>query len=83
MTDLRQAAMQALEALELSSVTVDSFGVQQATQKAITAIRTALAVPEPKGTQHMTIWPFPLELPKPMPAKPVPFNPNNHEDAPW
>jgi hypothetical protein len=31
----------------------------------------------------MTIWPFPLELPKPQPAKPVPFNPNNHEDAPW
>ena len=31
----------------------------------------------------MIIWPFPTELPKPMPAKPVPFNPNNHEDAPW
>ena len=42
MTDLRQAAQQALEALELSAVTVDSFGVQKATQAAITAIRTAL-----------------------------------------
>lgn len=31
----------------------------------------------------MTIWPFPLELPKPMPSKPVPFNPDNYEDAPW
>ena len=42
MTDLRQAAQQALEALELSAVTVDSFGVQKATQAAITALRTAL-----------------------------------------
>jgi len=31
----------------------------------------------------MTTWPFPTELPTPQPAKPVPFNPNNHEDAPW
>ncbi len=30
----------------------------------------------------MSTWPFPTELPKPMPSKPVPFNPNNHEDAP-
>jgi hypothetical protein len=31
----------------------------------------------------MTTWPFPTELPKPQPAKPVPFNPSNFEDAPW
>ena len=43
MTDqLRQAAQQALDALELSAVTVDSFGVQKATQAAIAALRTAL-----------------------------------------
>lgn len=28
------------------------------------------------------MWPFPTELPKPMPNKPIPFNPNNHEEAP-
>ena len=28
-------------------------------------------------------WPFPTELPKPVPNKPIPFNPDNHEDAPW
>tara|TARA_R110000868_G_scaffold44009_2_gene147551 strand:+ start:881 stop:1171 length:291 start_codon:yes stop_codon:yes gene_type:complete len=42
MTDLRQAAQQALKALELSAVTVDSFGAQKATQAAITALRAAL-----------------------------------------
>jgi len=31
----------------------------------------------------MTDWPFPTELPKPLPAKPIPFNPDNYEDAPW
>ena len=31
----------------------------------------------------MIVWPFPTQLPKPQPAKPVPFNPANHEDAPW
>ena len=35
----------ALEALELSSVTVDSFDVQRKTQEAITAIKQALAEP--------------------------------------
>ena len=30
----------------------------------------------------MTIWPFPTELPKPMPSKRIPFNPENYEDAP-
>ena len=42
MTELRQAATLALDALELSAVTVDSFGVQKATQAAIAALRTAL-----------------------------------------
>ena len=31
----------------------------------------------------MIVWPFPTELPKPMPAKPIPVNPDNYEDAPW
>jgi hypothetical protein len=34
----------ALEALELSAVTVDSFGVQRKTQEAITAIKQARAL---------------------------------------
>ena len=42
MTELRQAATLALDALELSAVTVDSFGVQKATQAAIAALRIAL-----------------------------------------
>lgn len=29
------------------------------------------------------MWPFPTELPPQQPAKPIPFNPNNHEEAPW
>ena len=28
-------------------------------------------------------WPFPTELPPAQPSKPIPFNPANHEDAPW
>ena len=31
----------------------------------------------------MTDWPFPTELPPALPSKPIPFNPQNHEDAPW
>ena len=40
-----EALKLALEALELSSVTVDSFGVQRKTQEAITAIKQAIAAP--------------------------------------
>ena len=29
------------------------------------------------------IWPFPTKLPPALPSKPIPFNPQNHEDAPW
>jgi hypothetical protein len=29
----------------------------------------------------MTTWPFPTELPKPQPAKLIPTNPANYEDA--
>ena len=29
------------------------------------------------------IWPFPTILPPAKPSKPIPFNPQNHEDAPW
>ena len=28
-------------------------------------------------------WPFPTELPQPQPAKPIPVNPANYEEAPW
>ena len=31
----------------------------------------------------MTDWPFPTKLPPAQPNKPIPFNPANHEDAPW
>ena len=41
-----EALKLALEALELSAVTVDSFGVQKKTNEAITAIKEALAQPE-------------------------------------
>ena len=43
-----EAMRLALEALELSSVTVDSFGVQQKTNEAITALREALAQAQPQ-----------------------------------
>ena len=29
------------------------------------------------------IWPFPTQLPPAKPSKLIPFNPQNHEDAPW
>ena len=32
---------------------------------------------------HNSHWPFPTELPQAQPSKPIPFNPQNHEDAPW
>ena len=41
-----EALKLALEALELSAVTVDSFGVQKKTNDAIAAIKKALAQPE-------------------------------------
>ena len=31
----------------------------------------------------MDNWPFPTELPKPMPSKPIPINPENFEESPW
>ena len=46
MTHTKDTALNlALKALELSAVTVDSFGVQKKTQEAITAIKQALAAP--------------------------------------
>ena len=47
MTD-REAMQMALEALELSAVTVDSFKVQQAAQDSITTLRARLEQPEEK-----------------------------------
>ena len=29
------------------------------------------------------IWPFPTKLPPAQPSKPIPFNPQNFEDAPF
>ena len=54
----REVMQQALEALELSAVTVDSFGVQKATQAAITALKAALeqqAEPEQMPTMAQQI----------------------------
>lgn len=33
----------------------------------------------------MNTWPFPIGGPPPQDRgfKPIPFNPNNHEEAPW
>ncbi len=28
-------------------------------------------------------WPFPTQLPPNRPIPPLPFNPDNFEDAPW
>ena len=43
---MKEALKLALEALQLSAVTVDNFGVQKKTNEAITAIKEALAQPE-------------------------------------
>ncbi len=32
---------------------------------------------------HNSHWPFPTKLPPALPSKPIPFNPENYEDAPW
>lgn len=29
------------------------------------------------------MWPFPTKLPPQQPATPIPFNPQNYEEAPW
>ncbi len=39
--------------------------------------------PEPAWIANGGRWPFPTELPKPVPNKPIPFNPDNFEDALW
>jgi hypothetical protein len=44
----------ALEALELSKITVDSFGVQRKTQQAITAIKQARSAPPTHKTARWT-----------------------------
>ena len=51
MTNLRQVAQQALEALKSAAIFVDSFRGQKATQEAITALQTELAQPEQEPTQ--------------------------------
>jgi hypothetical protein len=43
-----------------------------------TCVAFALYTEPPKMT-----WPFPTELPPALPSKPIPFNPQNYEDAPW
>jgi len=56
MTTKDEVLKLALEALELSAVTVDSFGVQSKTQAAITAIKEALAAP----VQEPAFWYYTL-----------------------
>ena len=34
-------------------------------------------------SQTQPDWPFPTELPPNRPVPPMPFNPDNYEDAPW
>jgi len=53
MTDLRQAAQQALEALKSAAIFVDSFRGQKATQEAITALKAALEQPEQEPVAWM------------------------------
>ena len=50
MTNLRQVAQQALEALKSAAIFVDSFRGQKATQEAITALQDALEQPEQEPT---------------------------------
>jgi predicted Fe-Mo cluster-binding NifX family protein len=54
MTNLRQVAQQALEALKSAAIFVDSFRGQKATQEAITALQTELAQPEQE--QEPVAW---------------------------
>jgi hypothetical protein len=56
MTNLRQAAHQALEALKSAAIFVDSFRGQKATQEAITALQTELAQPEQEQEQEPVAW---------------------------
>ena len=44
-----------------------------------------LSTPEQNALADIAalIWPFPTELPPAQPSKPIPFNPENFEDAPW
>jgi hypothetical protein len=70
MTDLRQAAQRALEALKSAAIFVDSFRGQKATQEAITALRKALEQPEQEPvaclskTQAKAILDLALDLEK-------------------
>ena len=72
MTDLRQAAQMALKALELSAVTVDSFGVQKATQAAGAALRKALKQQQAEPVAWVftpnndLLWPHEVEVTNPI-----------------
>jgi hypothetical protein len=57
----KEAMKLALEALELSAVTVDSFGVQQKTHEAITALREALAEQPAPVQQEPVAKPYAYE----------------------
>ena len=56
-----------------------------------TLVRSFLSPPKALSTSEQNaladiaelIWPFPTQLPPAQPSKPIPFNPQNHEDAPW
>ena len=44
-----------------------------------------LSMPEQIALADITklIWPFPTKLPPAQPSKPIPFNPQNFENAPF
>ena len=55
-------------------------------QRSAKAVDAGVSKPDLWQLAHyidaMTIWPFPTELPPAVPMGKLPFNPNNHEDAP-
>ena len=50
-------------------------------QKGVNQKKPQRAVPAVE--EHIKYWPFPTKLPPAQPAKPIPFNLANHEDALW
>lgn len=74
----------ALEALKLSSVTVDSFVAQKKTQEAITAIRVVLASKSEALAEQLAIqqgWDVDDLLDKP--KQPAPASPSQGDIKPW
>ena len=55
-------------------------------QRSAKAVDAGVSKPDLWQLAHyidsMSVWPFPTQLPPNRPVPPMPFNPNNHEDAP-